>query len=73
MLLKSFWCGCFKAKTDYNVSMPSYFCFLALLGFKIFAAEQVIRSLYIVLMMIEVYNLIVNGSFGEHERRCYEF
>ncbi|XP_019102376.1 PREDICTED: folylpolyglutamate synthase isoform X3 [Camelina sativa] len=38
-----FWC-CFhklKEKTSNEIPMPTYFCFLALLAFKIFATEQV--------------------------------
>ncbi|XP_027940833.1 folylpolyglutamate synthase isoform X2 [Vigna unguiculata] len=36
------WCyDRLKEKTDDNIPMPTYFRFLALLGFKIFAAEQV--------------------------------
>ncbi|XP_014505225.1 folylpolyglutamate synthase isoform X2 [Vigna radiata var. radiata] len=36
------WCyDRLKEKTDENIPMPTYFRFLALLGFKIFAAEQV--------------------------------
>ncbi|KAK7372416.1 hypothetical protein VNO80_05794 [Phaseolus coccineus] len=36
------WCyDRLKDKTDDNIPMPTYFRFLALLGFKIFAAEQV--------------------------------
>ncbi|KAL0848126.1 hypothetical protein Bca101_021373 [Brassica carinata] len=38
-----FWC-CFhklKEKSSNEIPMPTYFCFLALLAFKIFAAEQV--------------------------------
>jgi len=33
--------GGVQEKTDDNIPMPTYFRFLALLGFKIFAAEQV--------------------------------
>jgi len=36
--------GGLQEKTDDNIPMPTYFRFLALLGFKIFAAEQVCFS-----------------------------
>jgi folylpolyglutamate synthase len=36
-----YWIGGAQEKTDDNIPMPTFFHFLALLAFKIFAEEQV--------------------------------